>query len=80
MPKLNPSPRGPRDSPSRPLRSSIAALRRMNSDAADAKKNKSGRGERRYLRIGREESVNLPGDESWLDDLEDEEDNQELDE
>ncbi|KAF2827048.1 hypothetical protein CC86DRAFT_394092 [Ophiobolus disseminans] len=57
--------------PPRPLRTSIAALRRMNSDAADAKKEKSGRGERRYLCLGREYSVQLPGDESWLDDIED---------
>lgn len=69
MPKLKPSPRGPRDSPSRPLQSSIVALRRMNSDAADAKDAKNGRGERRYLRLGREDSVRLPGDESWLDEL-----------
>lgn len=80
MPKLNPSPRGPRGSPPRPLRSSIAALRRMNSDAADAKKSKAGRGERRYLRIGREDSVQLPGEESWLDEMEDEEAPIEVDE
>ena len=43
----------------------------MNSDAADAKKEKAGRGERRYLRLGREDSVQLPGDESWLDEIED---------
>jgi hypothetical protein len=72
MPKLAPSPRGPRHSPPRPLRTSIAALRRMNSDAAKAKKEKTGRGERRYLRLGREDSVPLPGDESWLDDMENE--------
>tara|TARA_R110002003_G_scaffold534_6_gene20229 strand:+ start:9182 stop:9931 length:750 start_codon:yes stop_codon:yes gene_type:complete len=51
----------------------------MNSDAADAKNEKAGHGERRYLRIGRESSVQLPGDESWLDELEDE-DSVELDE
>ena len=72
LPRLTPSPREPRGSPPRPLRSSIAALRRMNSDAADAKKAKSGRGERRYLRLGREDSMQIPGDESWLDELEDE--------
>jgi hypothetical protein len=72
MPKLAPSPRGPRRSPPRPLRTSIAALRRMNSDAANARKEKTGRGERRYLRLGREDSVPLPGDESWLDEMEDE--------
>jgi hypothetical protein len=78
VPGLSPSPRGPRGSPPRPLRSSIAALRRMNSDAADAKKAKAGRGERRYLRLGREDSVPVPGDESWLDELD--ESVQELDE
>jgi hypothetical protein len=72
MPKSAPSPRGPRRSPPRPLRTSIAALRRMNSDAAKANKEKRGRGERRYLRLGREDSVPLPGDESWLDEMEDE--------
>lgn len=71
VPKLVPSPRGPRRSPPRPLRTSIAALRRMNSDATTAKDEKAGRGERRYLRLGREVSVTLPEDESWLDDLED---------
>lgn len=71
MPKLSPSLHGPRRSPPKPLRTSIAALRRMNSDAAKAKKEKAGRGERRYLRFGREDSVALPGEESWLDDLED---------
>ncbi|KAF2023651.1 hypothetical protein EK21DRAFT_105170 [Setomelanomma holmii] len=79
MPKLAPSPRGPRGSPPRPLRTSIVALRRMNSDAANAKKEKAGRGERRYLRLGREDSVQLPGDESWFDEIEDE-DSVELDE
>ena len=79
VPKLSPSPRGPRGSPPRPLRSSIAQLRRMNSDAADAENAKAGRGERRYLRLGREDGVQVPGDESWLDDL-DEDDAVELDE
>jgi hypothetical protein len=41
----------------------------MNSDASDARKDRAGRGERRYLRLGRESSVQLPGEESWLDDL-----------
>ncbi len=45
----------------------------MNSDAANAKKAKNGRGERRYLRLGREDSMQLPGEESWLDELEDDE-------
>ncbi|CAO2647365.1 Nn.00g082870.m01.CDS01 [Neocucurbitaria sp. VM-36] len=71
MPRLNPSPRGPRGSPPRPLRTSIAALRRMNSDVAVAEREKNGRGERRYLRLGRGDSLQLPGDESWLDELED---------
>lgn len=71
MPKLSPSPQAPRMSPPRPLRTSIAALRRMNSDAATARKEKAGRGERRYLRLGREDSVALPGDESWLDEMDD---------
>ncbi|KAF2852030.1 hypothetical protein T440DRAFT_447550 [Plenodomus tracheiphilus IPT5] len=71
VPKLQPSPRGPRHSPPRPLRSSIAQLRRMNSDALEAKDEKAGRGERRYLRLGREDSMHVPGDESWLDELDD---------
>jgi hypothetical protein len=71
MPKLTPSPQGPRRSPPKPLRTSIAALRRMNSDATKARKEKAGRGERRYLRLGREDSVALAGDESWLDELDD---------
>ena len=50
--------------PSSPLRSSIQKLRRMNSDAE-----KGGRGERRYLRLGREDSIALPEEESWLDEL-----------
>ncbi|KAF1848068.1 uncharacterized protein K460DRAFT_393240 [Cucurbitaria berberidis CBS 394.84] len=79
MPRLNPSPRGPRGSPPRPLRSSIAALRRMNSDLTEAEKDKSGRGERRHLRLGRGDSMQLPGDESWLDELEDDDDAVELD-
>jgi hypothetical protein len=64
MPMLNPSVGGPRAVPSSPLRSSIQKLRRMNSDAE-----KNGRGERRYLRLGREDSIALPEEESWLDEL-----------
>ncbi|KAF1998199.1 hypothetical protein P154DRAFT_604518 [Amniculicola lignicola CBS 123094] len=64
MPTLAPSPRGPRSSPPRPLSSSIQKLRRMNSDAR-----KGSREERRYLRLGREDSTQLPGEESWLDEL-----------
>lgn len=71
LPKLAPSPRGPRGSPPKLLRTSIAALRQMNSDASDAKKEKAGKGETRYLRLGREDSVQLHGDESWLDEIED---------
>ncbi|KAJ4411574.1 hypothetical protein N0V91_001359 [Didymella pomorum] len=70
IPYLPPGPRGPRQSPPKPLRSSIQQLRRMNSDASDARKDRAGRGERRYLRLGRESSFQVPGDESWLDDLE----------
>ncbi|KAH8731763.1 hypothetical protein GQ44DRAFT_745807 [Phaeosphaeriaceae sp. PMI808] len=62
---------GPRESPLRPLRTSIAALRRMNSDAADAEKKMAGRGECRYLQMGREDSQQLPGEDSWLEDMED---------
>ncbi|KAF1928373.1 uncharacterized protein M421DRAFT_392159 [Didymella exigua CBS 183.55] len=69
MPQLHPGTRGPRVSPPKPLRSSIQQLRRMNSDASDARKDRAGRGERRYLRLGRESSVQLSGDESWLDEL-----------
>ncbi|KAF2646706.1 hypothetical protein P280DRAFT_464894 [Massarina eburnea CBS 473.64] len=65
MPTLSPLPAGPRVSPPRPLRSSIQKLRRMNSDAEKGE----GRGERRYLRLGREDSIPLPGEESWLDGL-----------
>lgn len=36
----------------------------MNSDAE-----KGGRGERRYLRLGREDSIALPDEESWLEEL-----------
>ncbi|KAJ4347744.1 hypothetical protein N0V95_005146 [Ascochyta clinopodiicola] len=63
MPRLTPG------LPPTPVRSSIQQLRRMNSDASDARKEKAGRGERRYLRLGRESSVQLPEDESWLDEL-----------
>lgn len=71
MPTLNPSLSGPRHRAARPLRSSIAKLRRMNSDAEKNGKDKAGRGERRYLRLGREESIPLPGEESFLDELDD---------
>ncbi|KAF2021153.1 hypothetical protein BU24DRAFT_469931 [Aaosphaeria arxii CBS 175.79] len=71
IPTLTPTPNGPRRSPPRPLRSSIQKLRRMNSDAGKDGAAKSGRGERRYLRLGREDSIAVPGEESWLDDLDD---------
>ncbi|KAG9376977.1 hypothetical protein A1F94_012577 [Pyrenophora tritici-repentis] len=44
----------------------------FTSSPLNAKKAKTGRGERRYLRLGREDSMQVPGDESWLDELEDE--------
>lgn len=44
----------------------------MNSDAEKGGKEKAGRGERRYLRLGREDSIALPGEESYLDELDDE--------
>lgn len=71
MPSLAPPLCGPRGSPPRPLRSSIAKLRRMNSDAEQNGKDKAGRAERRYLRLGREDSIALPGEESYLDELDD---------
>jgi hypothetical protein len=70
MPTLSPCLRGPRESPGQPLRTSIAKLRRLNSDAKKDGQDKAGRGERRYLRLGREDSIALPGDESFLDELE----------
>ncbi|KAF2871321.1 hypothetical protein BDV95DRAFT_573756 [Massariosphaeria phaeospora] len=69
VPLLSPSILGPRGSPPRPLRTSIQKLRRMNSDADE----KGGKAERRYLRLGREESIALPGEETWLDELDEEE-------
>ena len=59
------SPCGPRDPPPRSLRSSIQALRRMNSDTK-----KGGKAERRYANFGREDSIALPGEESWLEGIE----------
>lgn len=59
------TPCGPRDPPPRSLRSSIQALRRMNSDTK-----KGGKAERRYANFGREDSIALPGDESWLEGIE----------
>ena len=69
MPNLHPGLRGSRVSRPKPLRLSIQQLRRMNSDAADARKDKAGHGERRYLRLGFESSVQPPGEESWFDEL-----------
>ena len=57
---LSPTPMGPRASPPRDLHRTIAALRRMNSDIKGDNK-----GDRRYLHLGREASLTLPGDESW---------------
>ncbi|KAF1969350.1 hypothetical protein BU23DRAFT_601575 [Bimuria novae-zelandiae CBS 107.79] len=62
MPMLTPC--GPRDPPPRSLRSSIQTLRRMNSDTK-----KGGKEERRYANLGREDIIKLPGEESWLEDL-----------
>ncbi|KAF2727704.1 hypothetical protein EJ04DRAFT_505307 [Polyplosphaeria fusca] len=70
MPSLPPSLTGPRINPPRPLRSSIQKLRRWNSDARKGGEQKDGKGERRYLKLGREDSIALPGEESWLDELE----------
>lgn len=73
VPELRPppgGPRGPRPSPPAPLRASIQQLRRMNSDASAARRERAGRGERRFLRLGRQGSVQLAGEESWLDELE----------
>lgn len=60
----NLSPAGPRGPPARSLRSSIQALRRMNSDTK-----MGGKAERRYANLGREDSIALPGEESWLEEL-----------
>ncbi|KAL1597069.1 hypothetical protein SLS60_008651 [Paraconiothyrium brasiliense] len=62
VPTLAPS--GPRGPPARSLRSSIQTLRRMNSDTK-----KGSKAERRYANLGREDSIALPGEESWLEDL-----------
>ncbi|ORY19128.1 hypothetical protein BCR34DRAFT_206612 [Clohesyomyces aquaticus] len=64
IPSLSQPPPIPPRSPARPLQSSIQKLRRMNSDAQ-----KGGRGESRYLQLGKEESRQLPDNSSWLDDL-----------
>ncbi|KAF9691241.1 hypothetical protein EKO04_010748 [Ascochyta lentis] len=69
MPRLTSNLRGSHISPQTPLRCSIQQLRRMNSDASDARKEKAGRGERRYLCLGREPSVQLPEESSWLAEL-----------
>ncbi|PVI00969.1 hypothetical protein DM02DRAFT_706875 [Periconia macrospinosa] len=71
IPSLAPnSLNGPRGLPARPLRSSILELRRMNSDA---ERGDAQRGVRRYRRLGREDSIGLPGEESFMDGLFDEE-------
>ncbi|CAI6298764.1 unnamed protein product [Periconia digitata] len=68
MPTLTPGLNGPRVLPARPLRSSIQELRRMNSDAEKG----NGREERRYRRLCREDSIGLPGEESFMDGLDEE--------
>ena len=60
IPTLSPTPMGPCASPPRDLHRTIAALRRMNSDIKGDNK-----GDRRYLHLGREASLALPGGESW---------------
>lgn len=70
VPSLAPS--GPREPPARSLRSSIQTLRRMNSDTQ-----KGNKAERRYANLGREDSIALPGEESWLEDLDKYEDEDE---
>lgn len=72
MPTLNASHiTGPRNSPQSPLRTSIVKLRRMNYDAEKEGKSKAGRDERRYLHLGREASIAISGDDSFLDEMED---------
>ncbi|KAJ4346807.1 uncharacterized protein N0V89_010739 [Didymosphaeria variabile] len=73
VPTLAPS--GPRGPPARSLRSSIQTLRRMNSDTK-----KGSKAERRYANLGREDSIALPGEESWLEDLDKYEDENEEEE
>ncbi|KAF2448853.1 hypothetical protein P171DRAFT_509183 [Karstenula rhodostoma CBS 690.94] len=70
MPTFAPS--GPREPPARSLRSSIQTLRRMNSET-----NQGTKAERRYTNLGREDSIALPGEESWLEDLDKYEDEDE---
>ncbi|GAB7351021.1 hypothetical protein MBLNU459_g1510t1 [Dothideomycetes sp. NU459] len=48
--------RGPRPSPPHNLRSSVQALRRMNSDLQGEGETEAGSGEQRYLKLGREAS------------------------
>jgi len=62
MPTLTPSLCVPSGSPPGHLRTSIQTLRRMNSAAETGR-----REERRYLRLGRQDS---PSEVSWLDELE----------
>lgn len=75
VPTLTPS--GPRGPPARSIRASIQTLRRMNSDTK-----KGNKAERRYANLGREDSIALPGEESWLEDLDkyEEEDDETWDE
>lgn len=72
IPTLNPSPiSGPRNSPATPLRTSIVRLRRMNFDAKKEGNSKAGRDGCRYLHLGREASIATPGDDNFLDEMED---------
>jgi hypothetical protein len=64
LPTFNHSLGGALTLPSSPLRSSIQQLRRMNSEAGN-----DGRCERRYLRLGCEDSLVLQEEESWLEEL-----------
>ncbi|KAF2803096.1 uncharacterized protein BDZ99DRAFT_547701 [Mytilinidion resinicola] len=66
IPTLSHTPMGPRASPPKDLRRTVAELRRMNSDAE-----RGGHGERRYLRLGREATLpglSAVGDDSLWDD------------
>ncbi|OCK75589.1 hypothetical protein K432DRAFT_446602 [Lepidopterella palustris CBS 459.81] len=62
-PTLLPKPLRPRASTPKDLMKTVAALRRMNSDARGD--GLEGRGVRRYLKLGKEASVCLSGEVSW---------------
>jgi hypothetical protein len=61
---------GPRAQPPKDIRKSIMALRRMNS-SLDIPEDKLSKGSHRYLRLGREASVQLPFDSSFSSDISD---------